>query len=187
MSHHRTSQPTLATSFAQMGPWWRPHLIGCSPEETSEGDWPLVSPPLSPRPSGVWKKKSNELLDKCKVSWIIREETRVLGHSFVRLLVCSHRSLIRLLRTAHFARALRCAHSFAHLLTSLVPSLVGQWMLGWLFILCSFLYSGPQCALACAKSAWKSATSTTKRPCSRVATPSLLPFWKRTIWRNPFT
>ena len=38
----------------------------------------------------------------------------VLGQS----LVPSHRSLIRLLRTARIARALRCAHSFARALTS---------------------------------------------------------------------
>ena len=38
----------------------------------------------------------------------------------------SHRSLVRLLRTARFARALRCAHSFARSLTSLTPSLVGK-------------------------------------------------------------
>ena len=47
---------------------------------------------------------------------------RVLGHSLVRLLVRSHRSLIHLLRTARFAHALRCAHSFArslaHFLTN---------------------------------------------------------------------
>ena len=40
-----------------------------------------------------------------------------------RSLVRSHRSLIPLLQTARFARTLRCAHSFAHSLTS---SLVGQ-------------------------------------------------------------
>ena len=37
--------------------------------------------------------------------------TLVMGHSLVRSLVRSHRSLVRLLRTARFARALRCAHS----------------------------------------------------------------------------
>ena len=37
------------------------------------------------------------------------------GHLLVRSLVPSHRSLIRLLRTASFARVLRCAHSFAPL------------------------------------------------------------------------
>ena len=37
----------------------------------------------------------------------------VLSHSLVRQLVHSHRSLVRLLRTARFARTLRCAH-FAH-------------------------------------------------------------------------
>ena len=50
-------------------------------------------------------------------------QTAVLGHSLVRSLVRSHRSLVRLLRTA---RALRCAHSFARSLTSLTPSLVGK-------------------------------------------------------------
>ena len=41
-----------------------------------------------------------------------------IGHLFVRSLVRSHRSLVRLLRTARFARALRSAHSFARSLTS---------------------------------------------------------------------
>ena len=41
----------------------------------------------------------------------------ILGHSLVRLLIHSHRSLICSLRTARFNRALRCAHSFAHALT----------------------------------------------------------------------
>ena len=52
--------------------------------------------------------------------------TEELGHSLVRLLVCSHRSLVGLLQIARFARALRCAHWFARLLTSLTPSLVGN-------------------------------------------------------------
>ena len=55
-----------------------------------------------------------------------RIQTEVLGHSLVRLLVRSYRSLVRLLRTARVARALRCAHSFARSLTSLTPSLVGK-------------------------------------------------------------
>ena len=55
-----------------------------------------------------------------------RIQTEVLGHSLVRSLVRSHRSIVRLLRTARFARALRCAHSFARSLTSLTPSLVGK-------------------------------------------------------------
>ena len=50
-------------------------------------------------------------------------QTAVLGHSLIRSLVRSHRSLICLLRTACFARALRCAHSFARSLTLLTPSL----------------------------------------------------------------
>merc|ERR1719334_1541732 len=38
-------------------------------------------------------------------------------------LVRSHRSFVRLLRTARFARALRCAHLFARSLTPLICSL----------------------------------------------------------------
>ena len=49
-----------------------------------------------------------------------RIHTEVLGHSLVRSLVCLHYSLIRLLCTTCFARALHCT------LTSLTPSLVGQ-------------------------------------------------------------
>ena len=49
--------------------------------------------------------------------------------------VRSHRSLVHLLRTARFARALHCAHSLTR---SLTPLLVGQWMIGWLFCLCFF-------------------------------------------------
>ena len=44
----------------------------------------------------------------------------------------SHRSLICLLHPACFARALRCAHLFAHSLTSLTSSLVGEWKIRWL-------------------------------------------------------
>ena len=52
--------------------------------------------------------------------------TGPLARPFARSLVCSHRSFVRLLRTARFARPLRCAHSFARSLTSLTPSLVGK-------------------------------------------------------------
>ena len=54
----------------------------------------------------------------------MKSTRRVLGHSLLRSLVRSHRSLIRLLRTARFARALRCAHSFAR---SLTHSLRSSW------------------------------------------------------------
>ena len=40
-----------------------------------------------------------------------RIQTEVLGHLLVRSLVCSHRSLVHLLRTTRFARALYCANS----------------------------------------------------------------------------
>ena len=43
----------------------------------------------------------------------MKSTRRVMGHSLLRLLVHSRRSLIRLLRTARFARALRCFHTFA--------------------------------------------------------------------------
>ena len=36
--------------------------------------------------------------------------------------------------------ALRCAHWLARSLTLLAPSLVGQWLIRWLFILCFFLF-----------------------------------------------
>ena len=47
----------------------------------------------------------------------LKSTRKVLGHLFLRSLARSHRSLIRLLRTARFARALRCAYSFARSLT----------------------------------------------------------------------
>ena len=50
------------------------------------------------------------------------------GHSLLRSLVRSHRSLIRLLRTACFAHALRYAHSFVR---SLTYSLWGSWGRGF--------------------------------------------------------
>ena len=51
--------------------------------------------------------------------------------------VRSHRSLVRLLGIARFALTLHCAHSLTR---SLTPLLVGQWMIGWLFCLCFFLF-----------------------------------------------
>ena len=48
-----------------------------------------------------------------------RIQTEVLGHSLVHLLV-------------------RCAHSFARSLTSLTRSLVGKWLIRWLFYLWFF-------------------------------------------------
>ena len=49
-----------------------------------------------------------------------------------------YRSLVRLLCTFRFARAIRCAHSFARSLTSLTTSLLGKWMIRWLFFLFFF-------------------------------------------------
>ena len=50
-----------------------------------------------------------------------RIETLVLGHSLVRSLVRSHRSLVRLLHTTCYARALRCTNSLAQLTRLLAP------------------------------------------------------------------
>ena len=64
-----------------------------------------------------------------------RIQTEVLGHSLVRL----HRSLVCLLRTARFARAL--VRSLAHFAHSLARGTVN--MIAWLFCLC-FFYFRPQ-------------------------------------------
>ena len=70
---------------------------------------PTFSPTILQRPTvGQINQKP-----RCKY-WAIRSSVR------------SHRSLVRLLRTNRFARALRCAHSLARSFTSLTPSLVGQ-------------------------------------------------------------
>ena len=55
-----------------------------------------------------------------------RIQTEVLGHSLVHSLVRLHSSLLWLLRTNRFARALHNAHSLARSLTSLTPELVVQ-------------------------------------------------------------
>ena len=51
------------------------------------------------------------------------QEYRLKYYSLVRSLVRSHRSLVCLLHTAHFAHVFRCAYSFARWFTHLVPSL----------------------------------------------------------------
>ena len=51
-------------------------------------------------------------VDCTVVSNDMKSTRRVLGHSLLRSLVRSHLSLICLLHTARFARALRCVHSF---------------------------------------------------------------------------
>ena len=61
---------------------------------------------------------------QCTVGKTMKSTRRVLGHSLLRSLVRSHRSLIRLPRTARFARALRYAHSLAR---SLTHSLQNSW------------------------------------------------------------
>ena len=65
-------------------------------------------------------------------------------------------SLRSFARTAHsfacstlltsLTRSAALTRSLARLLTSLTPSLVGHWLVRWLFILCFFFHSGPQCS-----------------------------------------
>ena len=51
-------------------------------------------------------------LASCLIAEIARKTPKkLLGHLLLRLLVLSHRSLIRLLRTAQLARTLPCANS----------------------------------------------------------------------------
>ena len=56
-----------------------------------------------------------------------RIQTEVLGHSLVRSLIRSHRSLIRLLRTARFARC-SLVRSLAHFAHSLARGKVNYYM-----------------------------------------------------------
>ena len=76
-----------------------------------------------------------------------KTQTAVLGHSLFRLLVRSHHSLIRLLRTARsalltsLARYAALNRLLARSLTSLTPSLMGKWMIRWPFCLCFFPFS----------------------------------------------
>ena len=51
-----------------------------------------------------------------------------MGHSLVCSLVCSHHSLVRLLRPTRFTCALLCAHLLAHFAHSLAPGKVKDWM-----------------------------------------------------------
>ena len=67
-----------------------------------------------------------------------RIQTAKLGHSLVRLLVRSHCLLVRLLRTARFARALRCAYSLARSLAHFVHSLAHGKVNDWMGILSVF-------------------------------------------------
>ena len=68
-----------------------------------------------------------------------KTQTKELGHSLVHLHVRSNRSLIRTARTARFARALCCAHSFARSLRSLPRSM--DRFIRQLFCLGFFLFS----------------------------------------------
>ena len=57
-----------------------------------------------------------------------KSQTEVLDHSLVHLLVHLHHSLVCLLRSACFARVLRCAHSFTHFALSLACGTVNNQM-----------------------------------------------------------
>ena len=57
--------------------------------------------------------RNHDDLNQFTVGRMSMKSTRkVLGHSLLRSIVRSHRSLIRLLRTARLARALPCTHLF---------------------------------------------------------------------------
>ena len=73
---------------------------------------------------------ANAFNTRCSDSGDLKIRTLVMGHSLIRSLVRPRRSLVRLLRTARFARTLRCAHSLA-------PELVGQ---------CSLICTAPSFA-----------------------------------------
>ena len=66
------------------------------------------------------------LADRRTMVWNKQEYRR--KYWAVRSLVRSHRSLVRLLQTARFACALRCAHWFAHFAHSLAHGKVNDWM-----------------------------------------------------------
>ena len=75
----------------------------------------------------------------------MKSTRRALGHSLLRSLVRSHRSLIRLLRTALSASALRCAYSLARSLTHYGAHGKETYVYE---MNASFLYVfGPQCAV----------------------------------------
>ena len=63
-----------------------------------------------------------------------------MGHSLVRSLIRSHRSLVCLLCTTCFACALPSTALTRSLAHSLIPELVGQRMIGRLFLPCFFLF-----------------------------------------------
>ena len=78
----------------------------------------FFSPLLS---SSSWCK---DVAQRVEIIWNRRVE-----YWAIRSSAPLHRSLIRLLRTTRFARALHCAHSFARSLAhSLAPELIRQWV-----------------------------------------------------------
>ena len=101
-------------------PQWPPSkmLWTISPGPTSSVAWYLI-----PRFTGKGFVTSSNLgsatiMYDCTMGRMTMKSTRrALGYSVLRSLVRSHHSLIRSLRTACFARALRCADSFARSLT----------------------------------------------------------------------
>ena len=72
-----------------------------------------------------WKGVTDWRTNERRVGWLWNP---VLGHLILHSLVRSHRSLIRFLRTARFARALRRTHSFARSLRSSLESGFCLWI-----------------------------------------------------------
>ena len=75
-----------------------------------------------------------------RISWNQDVSTGPLAWPLAR---CSHRSLIRLLRTARFARALRCGHSFVRSLTHSLPS---SWEWDLIYVYKLDTRTGVQCS-----------------------------------------
>ena len=99
-----------------------------SPPLRNPAKAPLRFSSWAPLQSKVEKEVNLSCRNQSTMGWMTTmKSTRwVLGRSLLHSLVRSHHSLIRLLRTARFARALCCAHSFARSLThSLTPELMG--------------------------------------------------------------
>ena len=83
----------------------RGHVFGPGPDSAGGSTWPRRSLSLR-RAAGFGRRVG----DRSTLVWNKQESRR--KYWTTRSSVRSHRSLVRLLRTARFARALRCAHSW---------------------------------------------------------------------------
>ena len=106
MSNNFPFPPDSFSRSGQWRRWWPPSADPIYFRSSAIPSWPATFGnfnPSDPLPSHL-ATMVRSITARHKEYWAIR--------SFVRSLVCSHRSLILLLRTACFAHALRCAHLF---------------------------------------------------------------------------